>query len=116
MLKSLMNSVDEAKEKLSDAEDARDVYLEPILVALGAKGGGISHCSVDQGTLHVTRSGSCRGSGWDDNYEFPLSIFTCEDPLKAALDFVAVREISKKDADRRGKLAEIQRLQSELTA
>lgn len=60
-LAALLARIDDAKESLSDAETARDNFLEPILVALGAKGGGVSHCSVNGDTVSIARTGSCRG-------------------------------------------------------
>lgn len=113
-LKNLINSIDEAKEKLSEAEDARDSFLEPILVVLEATGGGVSHCSIEQDRLHIVRTGSCRGSRWDDSYTFPLAIFTCEDPLTAAAEYVAAKKKAEDDTERRNKLATVRRLQKEL--
>lgn len=113
-LENLMSSVYEASEKLSDAESARDSFLEPILQALGATGGDISRCSVNGGELYIERTGSCRGCRWDDDYRFPLHIFTCEDPLKAAADYVVAKKKAKENEDRRAKLATVKRLQKEL--
>lgn len=110
----LMNAVYEAKGKLSEAEDSRDRFLEPILVALGATGGGIDRCDIDGERIHIGRAGSCRGNRWDDDYTFPLAIFTCKDPLKAAADYVAAKKAGEEASARRDKLATIQRLQNEL--
>lgn len=113
-LLELMSLFYDAQEDLSRAEEARDSFLEPILIALGATGGGVSSCSIDGDHLDIVRSGSCRGSGWDDDYKFPLAIFTCEDPLKAAAEYVSTQKKAKEDADRARKLAELKRLQAEL--
>lgn len=113
-LKPLMASVEEARERLSAAENERDLFLEPILQVLGAKGGRISRCHASDKEMYITRSGSCRGSGWDDDYTFPLSIFDCDDPLKAAREFVLAQKAAQEKTDRREKLKTLRQLQKEL--
>lgn len=113
-LRALINAVDEAKEALSTAEDARDRFLDPILVILGATGGGISRCVPSGGNLHIGRTGSHRGYRWDDDYVFPIDIFTSQDPLKAARDYTTTKASEKEEASRKEKLATIQKLQREL--
>ena len=115
-LSALTQAVAEATAKLEEAEAERDAFLGPILKALGtARGGGVSYCSVgEEGTLHVTLSGSCRGCGWSESYRFPLGIFTAEDPLKAAADYVAEQKRVRDTRERIAKQAQIERLQREL--
>ena len=113
-LEDLMNAVGEAKKRLGKAEASRDTFLDPILVALGAKGGGISRCSTWGEELHVTRSGSCRGYRWDEDYTFPLAIFTSEDPLIAAVAYNSKQKQAKDKAERAEKLATVKRLSEEL--
>ena len=110
----LMDSVYEAKDQLSQAENDRDAFLEPILAILGATGDYISHCSREREILHITRSGSIRGCAWDDNYTFPLDIFNSNDPIKAASEYVAAQDQAKKSAEHKAKLDKIKRLQIEL--
>lgn len=90
---TLMNAVSAAAEITQDAIAARDAFLEPILVALGADdGGGISGVWVGGDRLHVDRIGSCRGCEWNESYEFPIAIFTAADPMKEAAEYVAAKK------------------------
>jgi hypothetical protein len=114
-LSDLMAAVDSAKEELDSAERARDEFLQPILVILGATGGGISHVSDYMGSLSVTREGSTRGCSWRDDYDFPTSIFEADDPIAAAKDFVEKKKQEEARKVRTAKVAELNRLQKELT-
>ena len=109
----VLGAVETAKEDLRQMEDERDKFLQPILVVLGATGGGIDYASVSDGELHVTRVGSTRGCGWSDDYTFPASIFTAEDPIAEAHKYVAQKKEAEAEAKRRSKMAELQRLQKE---
>jgi len=113
-LRDLMNKLEEAKSVASEAKNERDDFLEPILWALGATGGGISNCRKNRDELSITRSGSCRGCSWDDDYEFPISIFEADDPMAAAVAYKAAKEKAEADAERAEKLGKIARLQKEL--
>lgn len=116
ILQNLIESIHKAEEKVEEAESARDRFMEPILEILQSKGGHISRCCIENEVVHITRSGSCRGSGWDDYYKFPLKIFTCDNPLSAAAEYVSNQKKFKEDADRKSKLETIKRLQKELSS
>ena len=115
----LLNKVSVAKEKVERAESERNAFLEPILAVLGATGGGIEYVgmSVDGPTgimLEVTRVGSTRGCSWSDDYTFPYSIFTADDPIAAAKEFVTKKKEAEEATKRASKLAELERLHREL--
>ncbi len=114
ILVDLLNEISQAQDKVDEAEYARDAFLNPILTALGATGGGISRCHKSGDTLYIERTGSCRGCRWDNDYRFPLAIFTCDDPIKAATEYMTAQKKAKEDAERLEKLQTIQRLQKEL--
>lgn len=114
VLVDLLKSIDDARKKVSDAEDDRDSFLEPILLALGASRGCISACSIDGEYVRVTRSGSCRGCPWDEPYTFPSAIFFADDPLKAAAEYVSAQKLAKVRADYDLKLAKVKQLQEEM--
>jgi hypothetical protein len=113
-LSKVLNGVSVAKEELEEAERKRDQFLEPILTILGATGGGIDSVYQHDEILFVNRTGSCRGCRWDDDYEFPMSIFTADDPIAAAHKYVIEKKAAEAEAEKQRKLAEIQRLQKEL--
>jgi len=114
IFQDLMSSINKASENLSQAERARDRFLEPILEALGATVGSIAYCCVDGENLEITRTGSLRGYLWDKDYSFPLAIFTCEDPLTAAAEYATTKKKAKEDEDRESELAAIKTLEGEI--
>ena len=114
--KELMSNVYKAKDELNTAEEARDCFLEPILQALGATGGGIDGCVVEGNKVYITRTGSTRGCSWNDDYTFPLDIFNSENPLLAAEEYATRSKKAQQENDRLAKKASIERLQKELSA
>lgn len=113
-LSDVLEAVQLAKEAVSEAENARDAFLEPILAVLGATGGGIDHASDYMDELSITRVGSSRGCSWSDDYSFPTSIFEADDPLVAAKIFVEKKKQDAALSKRAQKTAEMLRLQKEL--
>lgn len=113
-LKQLLIAVEDAKESLRQAEHELNAFLKPILTVLGVTDAVVSSCFTDGNILFVTQSGSCRGYAWDRDYKFPQSIFTSDDPLMEAKQYVDAAAVKKELADRKEKLQTIERLQREL--
>lgn len=110
----LLLKIEQAKDILESVEAERDEFLQPILVVLGATGGGIDHVLISGEFLHVTRIGSSRGCSWRDDHKFPISIFTAIDPITEAKKYVDCEKELKLKSERQNKLKQIQQLQNEL--
>lgn len=113
-IETLLNNIAIAKDALEEEETKRDEFLEPILTILKATGDGISSCSLGSGGVYISRTGSCRGYRWDDDYTFPISIFSANDPISAAKDYMDQQKKKEEQNIRREKLSTIKRLQKEL--
>lgn len=113
-LETLIAAIDEAHERVSDAESDRDNFLEPILEVLGAGYGEIFNCSIQEGTVFISKENDYYSKA-KDYYNFPLAIFTSDDPLAAATEYAAAKKKAEADEDRKFKLETIHRLQKELS-
>ena len=103
-----------ANTKLSDAKEARDKQIMPILKIFG-----IDHCSIlsveSEGKfVLIEYGGYCRGSDWTNHITLPINIFTAKDSVRAAQQYLEETTQVKKLNQRQEKLNQLETLKKEL--